>query len=225
MTPEYPLVLITENNAQASSFQRHLSEQLGLSILLVGEIEALPEPAETSAQTLLLIDLDYLKSAQQADWSKAICSRFGEASAVLLNAPTSTDRELLLMWPHTSGLFFRQDNLDRLVIGIRKVLQGEYWIPRHLLCDLVDYYRKGSGQPLRNQTLLTAREQEIVRHLMTGASNTRARLRKPAPHQDLRKVLIIPVRSFLLALDPRLEAFLFRQQVQRYMPTHCQVFS
>ena len=172
MTPEYPLVLITENNAQASSFQRHLSEQLGLSILLVGEIEALPEPAETSAQTLLLIDLDYLKSAQQADWSKAICSRFGEASAVLLNAPTSTDRELLLIWPHTSGLFFRQDNLDRLVIGIRKVLQGEYWIPRHLLCDLVDYYRKGSGQPLRNQTLLTAREQEIVRHLMTGASNT-----------------------------------------------------
>ncbi|MEZ6931826.1 LuxR C-terminal-related transcriptional regulator [Aeromonas sp. S16(2024)] len=172
MTPEYPLVLITENNAQASSFQRHLSEQLGLSILLVGEIEALPEPAETSVQTLLLIDLDYLKSAQQADWSKAICSRFGEASAVLLNAPTSTDKELLLMWPHTSGLFFRQDNLDRLVIGIRKVLQGEYWIPRHLLCDLVDYYRKGSGQPLRNQTLLTAREHEIVRHLMTGASNT-----------------------------------------------------
>jgi len=30
----------------------------------------------------------------------------------------------------------------------------------------VDYYRKGSGQPLRNQTLLTAREQEIVRHLI-----------------------------------------------------------
>ena len=172
MTPDSLLVLITENNAQASRFQRHLSEELGLPILLVGELNDLPDVAEGAPKTLLLIDLDYLKSAQQADWSKAICSRFGEASAVLLNAPTSTDRELLLMWPHTSGLFFRQDNLDRLVIGIRKVLQGEYWIPRHLLCDLVDYYRKGSGQPLRNQTLLTAREQEIVRHLMTGASNT-----------------------------------------------------
>ena len=167
ITPEYPLVLVTEKNAQAISFQHHLSEQLGLSILLVGELDALPEPSDTGSQPLFLIDLDYLKSAQQADWSKAICSRFGEASAVLLNAPTSTDRELLLMWPHTSGLFFRQDSLDRLVIGISKVLQGEYWIPRHLLCDLVDYYRKGNGQPL-----LTAREQEIVRHLMTGASNT-----------------------------------------------------
>jgi DNA-binding CsgD family transcriptional regulator len=36
----------------------------------------------------------------------------------------------------------------------------------------VDYYRKGERAPLRQQTLLTAREQEIVRHLMTGASNT-----------------------------------------------------
>ena len=117
---------------------------------------------------MLLIDLDYLKSTQQELWSNAICQRFGEASAVLLNAPTSTSKELLLMWPHTSGLFFRQDTLDRLVFGIRKVLQGEYWIPRHLLCDLVDYYRQGSGQPQRQQTLLTAREQEIVRHLMTG---------------------------------------------------------
>ena len=76
---------------------------------------------------MLLIDLDYLKSTQQELWSNAICQRFGEASAVLLNAPTSTNKELLLMWPHTSGLFFRQDTLDRLVFGIRKVLQ-EYWI-------------------------------------------------------------------------------------------------
>ncbi|MFM5223489.1 LuxR C-terminal-related transcriptional regulator [Aeromonas caviae] len=172
MTPDSLLVLITENNAQATSFQRHLSEQLDLPILLVGALDALPDPAVTGPQPLLLIDLDYLKSAQQELWSKTICQRFGEASAVLLNAPTSTNKELLLMWPHTSGLFFRQDSLDRLVFGIRKVLQGEYWIPRHLLCDLVDYYRKGNGQPLRQQTLLTAREQEIVRHLMTGASNT-----------------------------------------------------
>ena len=36
MTPDSLLVLITENNAQASRFQRHLSEELGLPILLVG---------------------------------------------------------------------------------------------------------------------------------------------------------------------------------------------
>ncbi|WP_265422283.1 LuxR C-terminal-related transcriptional regulator [Aeromonas salmonicida] len=171
-TPYTIVVLVTENNVQATSFQSYLAEQLVLPILLVSTLEALPEQDERESHPLFLVDLDYLKSSQQGGGPREISSRFGEANTILLNAPTSTDRELLLMWPHTSGLFFRQDPLDRLVLGIRKVLQGEYWIPRHLLCDLVNYYRKGGEHHLRNQTLLTAREQEIIRYLMTGASNT-----------------------------------------------------
>ncbi|MBR7630102.1 MULTISPECIES: LuxR C-terminal-related transcriptional regulator [Aeromonas] len=172
MTTLYPIVLVTENNVQAVSFQSYLTEQLALPILLVSILETLPLQDELEPRPLFLVDLDYLKSSQQSGWPREIASRFGEANTVLLNAPTSTDRELLLMWPHTSGLFFRQDPLDRLVLGIRKVLQGEYWIPRHLLCDLVNYYRKGGEHHVRNQTLLTVREQEIIRYLMTGASNT-----------------------------------------------------
>ena len=78
MTPDSLLVLITENNARASRFQRHLSEELGLPILLVGELNDLPDVAEGAPKTLLLIDLDYLKSTQQELWSNAICQRFGE---------------------------------------------------------------------------------------------------------------------------------------------------
>lgn len=144
-TPYTIVVLVTENNVQATSFQSYLAEQLALPILLVSTLEALPEQDGRESHPLFLVDLDYLKSSQQGGWPREISSRFGEANTILLNAPTSTDRELLLMWPHTSGLFFRQDPLDRLVLGIRKVLQGEYWIPRHLLCDLVNYYRKGGG--------------------------------------------------------------------------------
>lgn len=131
-TPYTIVVLVTENNVQATSFQSYLAEQLALPILLDGR----------ESHPLFLVDLDYLKSSQQSGWPREISSRFGEANTILLNAPTSTDRELLLMWPHTSGLFFRQ---DRLVLGIRKVLQGEYWIPRHLLCDLVNYYAGGEN--------------------------------------------------------------------------------
>jgi hypothetical protein len=36
MTPDSLLVLITENNAQASRFQRHLSEELSLPIFWWG---------------------------------------------------------------------------------------------------------------------------------------------------------------------------------------------
>lgn len=124
MITPYPIVLVTEDNAQATSFQSYLAEQLALPILLVSALEALPQADELEPHPLFLVDLDYLKSSQQTGWPREISSRFGEANTVLLNAPTSTDRELLLMWPHTSGLFFCQDPLDRLVLGIRKVLEG-----------------------------------------------------------------------------------------------------
>jgi len=140
MITPYPIVLVTEDNAQATSFQSYLAEQLALPILLVSALEALPQADELEPHPLFLVDLDYLKSSQQTGWPREISSRFGEANTV--------------------------------VLGIRKVLEGEYWIPRHLLCDLVNYYRKGGEHHLRNQTLLTVREQEIIRYLMTGASNT-----------------------------------------------------
>ena len=66
----------------------------------------------------------------------------------------------------------------------------------------------------------------FVRWMQATSERTdgRARLRNPAPCKDLRKVLIIPVRPLLLALDPRLETLFFCQQVQGYMPTHRKVF-
>ena len=66
---------------------------------------------------------------------------------------------------------FRQDTLDRLVFGIRKVLQGSTGSAPPPLCDLVDYYRR-HGQPQRQQTLLTAREQGDRASPDDGASNT-----------------------------------------------------
>ncbi|MBL0594723.1 LuxR C-terminal-related transcriptional regulator [Aeromonas veronii] len=163
-----PIALVTENNVQASTFAAYLISHLSRPVQLIHEINQLDNQCDG---TLFLIDLDYIRSGQSLGWNRAISERFGMATTVLLNAPTATDRDLLLMWPQICGLFFRQDPLDRLVAGLQKILLGEYWMPRQLLCELVEYYRQGNSYLLRNDTLLTAREQEIIRYLMTGASN------------------------------------------------------
>lgn len=163
-----PIALVTENNVQASTFAAYLISHLSRPVQLIHEINQLDNQCDG---TLFLIDLDYIRSGQSLGWNRAISERFGMATTVLLNAPTAMDRDLLLMWPQICGLFFRQDPLDRLVAGLQKILLGEYWMPRHLLCELVEYYRQGNSYLLRNDTLLTAREQEIIRYLMTGASN------------------------------------------------------
>ena len=85
MTTPYPIVLVTENNVQAVSFQSYLTEQLALPILLVSILETLPQQDELESHPLFLVDLDYLKSSQQSGWPREISSRFGEANTVLLN--------------------------------------------------------------------------------------------------------------------------------------------
>jgi hypothetical protein len=59
---------------------------------------------------------------------------------------------------------------------------------------------RGSGQPQRQQTLLTAREQEIVRHLMTGPQ-----------HRDRRQ----PVRERTHRQIPSLQRL---QEAERQEP-------
>ena len=108
MTTEIPLVLVTEGNVQATTFTTYLMAQLGEPIRLISHPDQLLAIENCN---LFLIDLDYLKSSQQFGWSRDIAA-FESASTILLNAPTSTNRDLLLLWPNTSGLFFRQDPLD-----------------------------------------------------------------------------------------------------------------
>ncbi len=67
-TPYTIVVLVTENNVQATSFQSYLAEQLALPILLVSTLEALPEQDGRESHPLFLVDLDYLKSSQQGGW-------------------------------------------------------------------------------------------------------------------------------------------------------------
>ena len=78
MITPYPIVLVTEDNAQATSFQSYLAEQLALPILLVSALEGLPQADELEPHPLFLVDLDYLKSSQQTGWPREISSRFGK---------------------------------------------------------------------------------------------------------------------------------------------------
>lgn len=167
MKIETPLILVTEANVQATTLTTYLAAQLGTPIGLINHPNQL---LEIEGCNLFLIDLDYLKYSQQLSWNRHITT-FELTNTVLLNAPASADLDLLLMWPNTSGLFFHQDPLDRLAAGLKKVVQGEYWLPRHLLSELTNYYRQGMVLAQTNQNLLTTRECEIIRCLMTGASN------------------------------------------------------
>lgn len=170
MSVAHHIGLITEDNLQADMLRHYLMDQLAQDIVLVRQTEELSVLCPVTPQ-LLLIDLDYLKGLHGARWREAIMAQSAGARVVLLNAPHDVGHEMLVDWPNLSGLFFRRDPLQQLVSGIRRVLQGEMWLPRQLMSELLCYYRDSQPQGRRQVVGLTLREQEILRYLMTGASN------------------------------------------------------
>ena len=76
--------------------------------------ELLPE---ITRDQLFLVDLDYLRNQPANGWHAALTCNKQAPETVLLNAPNTADQGLLLLWPHTRGLFYRHDPLERLIEG------------------------------------------------------------------------------------------------------------
>lgn len=76
--------------------------------------------------------------------------------------------------------FVLADQLDASVKAIRKVAEGELWLPRallvravydHLLTPADRHAPNGAGPTAYTQVALTEREMQVVRHLRGGLSN------------------------------------------------------
>lgn len=53
------------------------------------------------------------------------------------------------------------------------MLSGEYWLPRQKLAELIHYYQQNNNNTIDySEICLTNREQQILRKLVTGASNS-----------------------------------------------------
>ncbi|MGL5287613.1 regulatory protein, luxR family [Aeromonas sp. RU39B] len=173
MSVIYQIGLITKDNLQADTLRHYLMEQLVQDIALICNVDDFTSFA-WSPSALLLVDQEYLRQAQDARWHEEVLRLCPQARVVLLNAPEDVAADMLLPWPSLSGLFFRHAPLSQLVLGTRKVLAGEMWLPRQVMGELLEYYRSARPRKAQTDSLidLTIREQEIMRCLMTGASNS-----------------------------------------------------
>ena len=71
------------------------------------------------------------------------------------------------------GIFYASDRFELIERGIQKVLTGDYWMSRELLVKCLEATREGrnGGADCVLPSLLTTREQEILRLITAGLSN------------------------------------------------------
>tara|TARA_R110001583_G_scaffold52393_5_gene162820 strand:+ start:1604 stop:2272 length:669 start_codon:yes stop_codon:yes gene_type:complete len=120
---------------------------------------------------LLLVDVTNLPNIDQHHWNSLFNTHLSQAHTILLNTSQNVDKKDLLHWPNCCGVFQKSYSLDSFQQGMQKILAGEYWLPRAMMSELLQHYRKDDLHSDQQLVSLTRRECDVLRLLTTCNSN------------------------------------------------------
>ncbi|WP_425670238.1 LuxR C-terminal-related transcriptional regulator [Vibrio owensii] len=164
------ILMITQQSLQSENFKEMLSRNTETKITIIDSKnpsyhELIPE------QYFLLVDfsvdtppdtLVYLKDNEKV------------LGTIMLNLGHELDTEELASWPHVKGIFGPSDSMDKLCQGLKAIIDGDNWLSRRLLEQLVTYYKgKESTYSIEQaeEVELTRREVQVLQMLKDGGSN------------------------------------------------------
>ena len=163
------LVLLGKNNLQNRIFSRYIEETLSQRVIISnGTILQNPNNNHNS---LIILDISSINDTEVEGWQKMLHALPCGISLILLNVDDIHDKDNILLWPNFVGIFATDTTLDEFILGMEKVLKGEYWLPRTLMAELLQHYRADIKPTDDYKTLLTSRERDVLTLLPTCKSN------------------------------------------------------
>lgn len=120
---------------------------------------------------LLLIDCSRLNDEQiQSLLDKCANTIAHESHIALFNTGESDDTEHFAQHILVKGVFSEDVSHEQLILGIKSIFNGELWLSRKLLSNLLIKNRK-NPQPQNEDFGLTRRETEIIKLIAVGSRN------------------------------------------------------
>jgi LuxR family transcriptional regulator of csgAB operon len=97
----------------------------------------------------------------------------GATRAVLINVGPAIDQAGLAALPGVRGLFPPEASAEQFLRGIQAILDGEYWLPRHVLCSHLENTRQRgpAPAPAAPPVKLSPKERQLLALLSQGCSN------------------------------------------------------
>ncbi|MGK0408328.1 MAG: DNA-binding NarL/FixJ family response regulator [Shewanella psychromarinicola] len=164
------LVLVTKLTIQSRAFADLLKTSLDCETgFISNEMEL--ENLDRALNPLLLVDVANLPNIDDRCWQIQFDTNLSQVHIVLLNTSKKFDKQDLLDWPNCCGIFPQSSSLVLLLQGMRKILAGEYWLPRTMMCQLLQHYRKEDIHPEQPMVSLTRRECDVLRLVTECKSN------------------------------------------------------
>lgn len=171
MNKKQHLYLISEDSIESAALVHFLKLKLAVEVELVSRPEQLNITQEVDTQFFLLANLQYISGANEQDWHHEINQWTTNTSIILFNTDPELETQLLQAWPLCVGIFHKSADQEQLIKGIKCVFDGEYWFSRSTMTSQLATLRTRLHRQYQPYAKLTSREVEILKQVMTGASN------------------------------------------------------
>lgn len=166
-------ILIAENNLQSTLLKESIEQKVKLNIKLVSPVKLSTKLLQVPNLDLVIIDYPTMSNQYIAKYQEIRDDIKCDVHEVLLNTPSDFPHHEMLKWQYLVGIFYASDTLDKLVTGFNCIIRDEMWMSRKLISQYIRFYRERlCAQTSPYYLKLTKREQQILKLLGDGASNT-----------------------------------------------------
>ncbi|MBM4840640.1 helix-turn-helix transcriptional regulator [Vibrio parahaemolyticus] len=170
-TTNNTVLLFTFNNIQGRSLQTAIEQNLEKPVLLTQGADV-NFPSTRDEHYIAIVD----SSLPELPEVKQTLSELEHVDAtVLVNAEPNLRIESLLTWSNLKGLFYFEDDFDKVMMGLKGILNGENWLSRDILNQLIGHLlslKNTVGElETKLEMELTRREMQVLSALCQGGSN------------------------------------------------------
>ncbi|MDW2035444.1 LuxR C-terminal-related transcriptional regulator [Vibrio sp. 665] len=170
-TTNNTVLLFTFNNIQGRGLQTAIEQNLEKPVLLTRSADV-NFPSTRDEHYVAIVD----SSLPELPEVKQTLSELEHVDAtVLVNAEPNLRIESLLTWSNLKGLFYFEDDFDKVMMGLKGILNGENWLSRDILNTLLGYLLSLTnpvGELQKKLEMdLTRREMQVLSALCQGGSN------------------------------------------------------
>ncbi|EMF9029892.1 LuxR C-terminal-related transcriptional regulator [Vibrio parahaemolyticus] len=170
-TTNNTVLLFTFNNIQGRGLQTAIEQNLEKPVLLTRSSDV-NFPSTHDEHYVAIVD----SSLPELPEVKQTLSELEHVDAtVLVNAEPNLRIESLLTWSNLKGLFYFEDDFDKVMMGLKGILNGENWLSRDILNQLIGYLLSLNNTVGELETKLemelTRREMQVLSALCQGGSN------------------------------------------------------
>ncbi|EJE8524444.1 helix-turn-helix transcriptional regulator [Vibrio parahaemolyticus] len=165
------VLLFTFNNIQGRGLQTAIEQNLEKPVLLTQGANV-NFPSTRDEHYIAIVD----SSLPELPEVKQTLSELEHVDAtVLVNAEPNLRIESLLTWSNLKGLFYFEDDFDKVMMGLKGILNEENWLSRDILNQLIGYLLSLNNTVGELETKLemelTRREMQVLTALCQGGSN------------------------------------------------------